>query len=284
MDSLVISLALPEVYGAGRYRLADVAHQTTYHQGSSHALHLHDYRGGWRCAGTEYQLEPGTITLSPNQVANSYDLPVPGRHWCVHFSVEAVVGTGLSLPLLIQAGPDAAYARERLARIATLVDRARGGGRAEAGGASAALLELLVWLAGLGAQKRHGDRGGAATGRAAALVREHPERAWTTRALAARSGVSAAWLAAGFRHRFAMTLARYVLVQRVERARVLLATSALPVAEIGRLVGLADPQHFNKRFRSVVGQAPSACRGRLDRPGRTPEGAGGGYGKPIASM
>lgn len=266
MDSLVVSLALPEVYGAGRYHLAVQGHQTEYNQGGSHALHLHDYRGSWRCAGTEYQLEPGTITISPHRVINTYDLPVPGRHWCVHFSVEPVGELGLTLPIMVHAGPDAAYARERLARIATLVDRARGGGRIAAVGASAALMELLVWLAGLGERTPHGDRGGAATERAAALVREHPERAWTSAGLARRAGVSAAWLAAGFRRRFAMTIARYVLVQRVERARVLLATSALPVAEIGRLVGLADPQHFNKRFRSVVGQAPSACRGRLDRP------------------
>jgi AraC-like DNA-binding protein len=265
MDSLVVSLALPEVYGAGRYHLGDRNHAVAYNQGRSHALHLHDYRGSWRCAGTDHQLEPGTITISPNRVVNTYDLPVPGRHWCVHFSVEPVVGPGLTLPILVHAGSDAAYARERLARIATLVDRARGGGRAEAVGAGAALLELLVWYAGLGARTLHSDRGGVATERAAALVREHPERTWTTAGLARRAGVSAAWLAAGFRTRFAMTVARYVLVQRIERARVLLATSTLPVAEIGHLVGLPDPQHFNKRFRSVVGQAPSACRGRLDR-------------------
>lgn len=267
MDSLVVGLSIPAIFTAGRFPLADRGFSTLYSQERSHALHLHDYAGRWRCAGTEYQLTPGTITLSPHRVGNSYDLPAPGRHWCIHFGIEAVAGDGLRLPLLTPAGPDAAYARERMARIATLYDRARCGHHPEAVAAGAALLELLVWLAALGGRSTHGDRGGAATERAAAMVREHPERAWTTTGLARRAGVSAPWLALGFRARFGMTVARYILVQRVERARVLLATSALPVAEIGRLVGLPDPQHFNKRFRAVVGEAPSACRGRIDRSG-----------------
>jgi AraC-like DNA-binding protein len=196
---------------------------------------------------------------------NSYDLAASGRHWCVHFKVAPLRGERLALPLVARAGPAAAYARERFARIAALHDGARRGRPADAVAAGAALLELLVWVSALGEHAPHGDRGTPATERAAALVRAHPETAWTTAALARRTGVGAAWLASGFRRRFAMTIARYVLAQRIERARVLLATSALPVGEIGALVGLPDAQHFNKRFRAVVGQAPSACRGRLDR-------------------
>ncbi|MCK6491046.1 MAG: hypothetical protein L6R48_22570, partial [Planctomycetes bacterium] len=143
MDSLVVALRIPAIFSAGRYPLADQDFATAYHQERSHALHLHDYRGRWRCAGTEWQLEPGTITLSPNRMENRYHLPAAGRHWCVHFAVEAVEGDGLRLPLLVRAGPAAAYARERLARIAALHDRARAGGRAEAVAAGAALLELL---------------------------------------------------------------------------------------------------------------------------------------------
>lgn len=267
MEHLAVALAIPRIFSAGRYPLADRGFPTEYAQERSHALHLHDYRARWRCAGSEHRLEPGDITLSPHRMRNSYDLPAAGRHWCVHFSVEPPGADAVRLPLLVHAGPDAAYARERLARIAALHDRARGGGRSEAVAAGAALLELLVWLGGLGGRASHGDRGGAATERAAALVRAQPEHPWTTVALARRAGVSAAWLALGFRSRFAMTVARYVLVQRIERARVLLATSALPVAEVGRLVGLPDPQHFNKRFRAVTGLAPSACRGRIDRSG-----------------
>ncbi len=265
MDSLDLALSVPTVLIAGRFPLDQIGFAHQYIHRSSHALHLHDSTGRWRCAGTEYPLEPGIITLSPNRFETSYDLAAPGRHWCVHFSVEPLTGDRLRLPLWMKAGPAATYARERMARIATLHDRARAGLRPEAVAAGAALLELLVWLRALGDRARHGDRGGGATDRAAALVRNQPDRAWTTAELARRTGVSTAWLALGFRRRFAMTVARYVLVQRIERARVLLATSALPVAEIGRLVGFDDPQHFNKRFRAIIGQAPSACRGRLDQ-------------------
>lgn len=267
MDPLVIALAIPRIFSAGRYRLADRGFPTAYRQERSHALHLHDYRGTWRCGGGNHALEPGTVTLSPQGMANWYDLPREGRHWCIHFEVLPAAGGGLAVPLITSAGADAAYARERLARIAALHDHARGGDRPTAIAAGAALLELLVWLARLAGAARHGDRGGAAGERAAALVRGRLEHPWTTGELAHRTGITPAWLAHAFRTRFGMTVARYVLVQRVERARVLLATSTLPVAEIGRLVGFADPQHFNKRFRAISGLAPSACRGRIDRPG-----------------
>jgi AraC-like DNA-binding protein len=261
-----IPLALPALRTAGRFPLGDRGFCTTYAHQGSHALHLHDYRAIWRCGGADHHLQPGTITISPSGVPTAYDLPSSGRHWCVHFRVAEAGADDLGLPLLVYAGAGAAYARERLARVSALHERAcLRNEAATAVGAAAAFLELLVWLAQQADDRPRGDRGGAAAERAARLLREQPDHSWTTVTLARRVGVSAPWLAAGFRRRFAMTVARYRLVQRIERARILLATSALPVAEIGRLVGIPDQHQFNKRFRQVTGMAPSASRGRLDR-------------------
>lgn len=253
---MVDGAAVPTVLRAGRFRLADRAWSTVYSHVGSHALHLHGYRGRMRCAGVEAPLRSGIATLSPRGVPTAYDLDEAGWHWCVHF--RAAPGA-LAVPGLTDLGPDAAYARARLARLAALHETGRS---SSAGGiaAGAALLELLAWLALHAQRPVMRQRSDAAAERAAALIRAQPERDWRGPDLARRVGVSPNWLAARFRARFGMTVDRYRLTQRVELARLLLGSTTLPVAAIGARVGLPDAQHFNKVFRAVVGLPPSACR------------------------
>jgi two-component system response regulator YesN len=78
--------------------------------------------------------------------------------------------------------------------------------------------------------------------------------------LAKGVGLSADYVARLFARRYGMTVQHYLLLRRVELARHLLISSDLRVSEIGREVGLPDPQYFNKQFRRVVGQSPVAFR------------------------
>ena len=52
----------------------------------------------------------------------------------------------------------------------------------------------------------------------------------------------------------------WVLQVKMERARVLLRTRRLSVAEVGAAVGIADPYYFSKCFKKVIGQSPQAYR------------------------
>jgi AraC family transcriptional regulator len=64
---------------------------------------------------------------------------------------------------------------------------------------------------------------------------------------------------------------RFVVGQRIARARGVLATPELSIAEISRLVGFRTPSHFTTVFRHVLGITPGAYRTaalREDRPGR----------------
>ena len=64
---------------------------------------------------------------------------------------------------------------------------------------------------------------------------------------------------------------RFVVRQRIARARGVLATPELSIAEISRLVGFRTPSHFTTVFRHVLGITPGAYRTvalREDRPGR----------------
>ncbi len=244
---------------AGYFQLADRAFRTTYRINAV-AVHLYEYAASMRMDGESYELRSGDLTLTPAGSASCYDLPHPGRHWCIHV-VPASAGPAIGLPRHLRLGSDAALARERFTRIVAHHRRALGRPRQVAGpvAAGAAALELLAWLA-----DRTPDgparRGDLAVERAAGLLRERPERTWQVAGLARTVGVSPAYLARRFRLRFGATLAHYQLVQRIGSAQALLACTGLAVGEIGRRVGLPDPHHFNKLFRRIAGQPPSVFR------------------------
>lgn len=256
--------ALPRPVVAGCFPLADRAFATPYRI-RAHALHLYDYPASMRLGGEQWELRPGDLTLTPGGMESRYDLPRPGRHWCVHFLTAQATGACLELPLHLRLGPAAVAAQERLARIVQHHRLAHGLGTASPAevAAAAGLLELLCWLATLAEDPAGVARGERGVIRAAELLRTSPERAWRSDALARVVGLSPGWLARRFRLRFGCTLARYQQRQRIGAAQALLACTALPVAEVGARVGIPDPHHFNKLFRRVAGQAPSAFRESL---------------------
>jgi AraC-like DNA-binding protein len=64
---------------------------------------------------------------------------------------------------------------------------------------------------------------------------------------------------------------RFVIRQRIARARAFLVTQELSIARISRRVGFRTPSHFTTVFRRVTGITPRGYRMgyvRADRPGR----------------
>lgn len=240
---------MPAVRLAGRFGLGDQDWATRYRSGF-HALHLHDYVGRIWLAGRELTLQPGDVTLSPAGLVSSYDLPRPGRHWVVHFTMSAGEGQSLGMPLHL-GGADAA--RERFAEVAALHARGDALGRARA---AAALQSLLLWLA---------DRNVAtpdAAARAAAVIDARFAEPMTAAGIAAAARVNAAHLARAFKRRFGVTVPHRLLQRRVEHARYLLEATDLPVWRVAERVGIPDPQHFNKTVRRLTGLSPTAIRAR----------------------
>jgi transcriptional regulator GlxA family with amidase domain len=68
----------------------------------------------------------------------------------------------------------------------------------------------------------------------------------------------------GFAHLFqvstGMSPARYLRQLRMGRARDLIDSTALPIREVMRLVGLSDPGRFSKDFRRRFGKGPAEYR------------------------
>ena len=264
------SRTLPRLTTAGRFPLADRDFKHRYGPLESVAIHLYDYRARFQLDDVEYALVPDMLTISPAGSQTRYHLESPGHHWCVHFAPAALRGTRLNLPVVQHLGSRAAYVRERFARVALLFDRNEPIDHPRQVAAGAALHELLCWLAATSAEAQAQDQAQAhapmmarsdhAVEQAAELLRGELVREWTVPALARTVGLSPNYLAACFRSRFAMTIARYRLVQRIHEARVLLAGSDVPVREVARRVGIRDPHHFNKLFRRIAGVPPSAAR------------------------
>lgn len=239
---------IPRIAVAGRFRLGDRGHETRY-RGGTHALHLHDYAGRMRLAGSERAIAAGDITISPAGIASSYDLDAPGQHWCVHFTAD-VADTHIALPLHV-AGQ--ASARERMAHIAALHGRA-GDDPVAAVQAGLALQALLLDLAAPSPTPP------SAVDRAAAVIDARFAEPLTVVEVAQAVGRSPAHLARAFRARFATTIPHRLITRRTEHARYLLESTDLPIWRIAERVGIPDPQHFNKTVRRLLGASPSAIR------------------------
>jgi AraC family transcriptional regulator len=53
---------------------------------------------------------------------------------------------------------------------------------------------------------------------------------------------------------------RFVVRQRIARARGVLVTPELSIAQVSRMVGFRTPSHFTTVFRRVLGVTPRAYR------------------------
>jgi AraC-like DNA-binding protein len=236
----------------------------SYLSGPTIALHLHDYAGDLWIGRHLYELRPGDVTLSP--MTSRYDLKESGTHLCIHFLPPASTRRGsiLRLPLHFRLGPQTAVARERIWRI---VDYTRqSGNKADSVAscaASASLQELLLWLQmqnHRGKAPRRSSLAEDALMKLGRSIETSLAKPMLIGELAAGVGVSSEYVARLFAQRCGITLQRYLLLRRVELARHLLVSSDLLVSEIGRQVGMPDPQYFNKQFRRIAGQSPLAYR------------------------
>ena len=61
---------------------------------------------------------------------------------------------------------------------------------------------------------------------------------------------------------------RFVIRQRIARARAILATPQLSIGQIARIVGFRTPSHFTTVFRRATGITPKGYRTGYLREGR----------------
>lgn len=123
--------------------------------------------------------------------------------------------------------------------------------------------------------ERESHPAGRASARHRELVRRASDSlrqgAWAEadlEAAAAEAGVSQRYLSQLFKRHTGRTLKSYAAGLRMERARLLLAESDMPVTQIAETLGYADLYSFSKLFKAYSGTSPSGYRKRS--PAATP--------------
>jgi AraC family transcriptional regulator len=96
--------------------------------------------------------------------------------------------------------------------------------------------------------------------RAAELLAEHLDGSLRLATLAFECGLSVSHFAKSFRQSFRTSPHRYLILQRVERAKALLVHSECPLSEVALQTGFADQAAFSRTFGAVVGSPPGQWR------------------------
>ncbi|GAB2594677.1 hypothetical protein GCM10027067_01950 [Pseudactinotalea suaedae] len=96
--------------------------------------------------------------------------------------------------------------------------------------------------------------------RAAAIVDADPSRRHSGVEVAAAIGVTARDLAPLFRTHHGMTFRDYVLESRLQRARVLVGETDIPITRIAQMLGYGDHVLLSKQFSARFGRSPRSFR------------------------
>ena len=96
-----------------------------------------------------------------------------------------------------------------------------------------------------------------------ALIAKHLTDGWAGRDYAAALHVTTGHLNRIVRMATGRSLTAHLETATMTEACRLIAFTRLPLAEVGYRLGYSDPSYFSRRFRSRMGEAPSAYRKRL---------------------
>ena len=121
--------------------------------------------------------------------------------------------------------------------------------------------QLLLILARQYAEHRKKQPGGSIyIRRAAAFLNEHFDESFSAAQAAQAAGISEAYLQRLFRQATGHSLMEEARRMRIEKAKLLLETSSLPVIDVALSSGFNSRQHFTEVFTQWVGCSPAAYR------------------------
>ena len=201
---------------------------------------------------------PGNINVIPAGIRHHEGFGSPVVRWCSlelrdpPTEVGGLVRRAFARPVQFASGPACEIAR-RIASELRISDD---------------VTPLALW--GLGTELL------AAIARSSTADGERPGSRWLRKVeeqlrecctaplsvseIAADAGVHPGHLARMFRRVWGCSIGEFVRAERVERAKVLLASNDLPIAHIAQRVGFSDQAHFTRVFKRLTGTTPAAYR------------------------
>jgi AraC family transcriptional regulator len=222
--------------------------------------------------GREGRLGEGSMTILPAAAPTHWHLAQHGAvrhlHLFLHAAfVEAVATEAGVYPdrveLVTSLGVrDPRFEQVGLAFLSELRSGGLGGRLYAESLATLLALQLLRHhsSAGLPAPRHAGRLSPALLARATEYVEEHLGEDLPLAALAGAVGLSPYHFARLFRETTGLSPHQYLIRRRVERAKLLLATTERSLAAIAHDVGFASSSHLATHFRRLVGVTPRQCR------------------------
>ncbi len=102
--------------------------------------------------------------------------------------------------------------------------------------------------------------------RAEAYIAENYARGLTLKQVAAHATMAPTYFSRIFKQEMGCTFTEYLTRMRLEKAKHLLSTTALPIAEIAYAVGYQGPNYLTGVFKAVEGVTPGIYRRTHSRP------------------
>jgi len=106
--------------------------------------------------------------------------------------------------------------------------------------------------------------------RAAELLHENLDGQIGLADLARECGLSVSHFTRSFRQSFGTSAHRYLILQRIEKARSLLSHSVFALSDVALEAGFSDQASFSRTFKALVGIPPGQWRRRASSHGASP--------------
>jgi AraC family transcriptional regulator of arabinose operon len=217
--------------------------------------------GGWvDLDGVRTRVAPGTAALIPAHVPHAYGAgdERPWTIWWCHLrgsdlaDLWEAVGASVDRPIVSLRGVD---------RVTVLLDEIVTGLERDQSPARLLATAGIAWrlMTQLAVDRRLPEQGEPLE-RAMRYLEERVDGTIRVAELARLVGVSASHLGALFRDATGGGVLAHHTALKMARARRLLDTTDLHVAEIAREVGYADQFYFSRQFRRTHGVSPTAYR------------------------
>jgi AraC family transcriptional regulator len=237
-----------------------------------HRLLVHASPATWtRCpsSGRRFQRHQGHIDIVPAGQEGGFDAEMPCD------TLELRIPPGLIDRVADEAGrramrsslqPRHMLTDPRICHLAWALDNerssARPAGRLFVDSVGVALATQLLGLTKPIANSRHGLSSGQLQ-RVLDHVEAHMDSALTIEVLARIAGASSAHLRHWFKAQTGISIHRFVMQRRVERARTLLLQGEMKASEVALAAGFAHQSHMARWTRRALGRLPQDLRRKV---------------------